>query len=157
VVLEVDDMDEDWSGQEAWSSEYRDGRGRLRRTPGMLLSDVLDGDGMEWLWPGRIPSSSLTILERDPGLGKTLLALDLAARWTTGREMPQTPEGIWTDARYGAGRVVYFSAEDDFSDVIKPRFLAAGAIPRASWPSRPLPRRRLAACASGCPPSATWS
>ena len=33
---------------------------------------------VEWLWPGRIPMGSITVLAGDPGLGKSLLSLDLA-------------------------------------------------------------------------------
>ena len=41
-----------------------------------------------WLWQDRIPRGALTILEGDPGSGKSTLLYDLAARVTTGREMP---------------------------------------------------------------------
>lgn len=37
-----------------------------------------------WLWPGRIPRAAVTLLVGDPGRGKSLLTLDVAARVTTG-------------------------------------------------------------------------
>src|SRR5437016_14472977 len=41
-----------------------------------------------WLWRGRLPVGKLTILDGDPGLGKTLLTLDFCARVTTGKPFP---------------------------------------------------------------------
>lgn len=44
-----------------------------------------------WLWPGRIPMGRLTLLVGDPGLGKTLLAADLAARVSANVPWPDDP------------------------------------------------------------------
>src|SRR5262249_21149083 len=46
--------------------------------PGILLSKV-QAQRVEWLWPARIPLGKLTILDGDPGLGKSVLTLELAA------------------------------------------------------------------------------
>ncbi len=35
---------------------------------------------LQWLWPGRIPLGKLTLFAGDPGLGKSLATLDIAAR-----------------------------------------------------------------------------
>jgi hypothetical protein len=43
---------------------------------------------LRWLWPGRIPLGKLTLLAGDPGLGKTLVALDIIARVTRGLNGP---------------------------------------------------------------------
>jgi len=45
-----------------------------------------------WLWPGRVPSGKLTLVAGDPGLGKSLLALDIAARVTRGLPWPDGEE-----------------------------------------------------------------
>ena len=58
---------------------------------GVLLSDVVE-ESVEWLWQGRIPLGKLTVIEGDPGTGKSALTTDLAARVSTGREMPITKE-----------------------------------------------------------------
>jgi hypothetical protein len=42
-----------------------------------------------WLWRGRIPLGGITLLEGDPGDGKSTVMYDLAARVTTGRSMPR--------------------------------------------------------------------
>ena len=49
--------------------------------PALQLASLADCPGapaekVRWLWPGRIPLGKLTILEGDPGLGKSLLTLD---------------------------------------------------------------------------------
>lgn len=75
---------------------------------------------LRWLWPGRIPSGKLTVVAGDPGLGKSLLTIDLAARVSTGAAFPD-------GAACEQGNVVLLSAEDDECDTIRPRLDAAGA------------------------------
>ncbi len=53
---------------------------------------------VEWLWPGRIPLGKVTLLAGDPGLGKSLLALDLAARVTRALPFPETPTNFASSA-----------------------------------------------------------
>ena len=36
-------------------------------------------EGLNWLWPGRIAVGKLCVIAGDPGLGKSLLSLDIAA------------------------------------------------------------------------------
>jgi archaellum biogenesis ATPase FlaH len=54
---------------------------------GTLLSDV-EPETVHWLWGGRIPLGKLTVLDGDPGEGKSVLMLDIAARVSTGKGMP---------------------------------------------------------------------
>ena len=35
---------------------------------------------LTWLWPGRLALGKLAMLDADPGVGKSLLTLDLCAR-----------------------------------------------------------------------------
>ena len=74
-----------------------------------------------WLWPGRIPRAKITVLDGDPGLGKSTITLDLAARVSSGHRMPYCTE------KCVGGGVILLSAEDDASDTIVPRLKAAGA------------------------------
>ncbi len=83
------------------------------------LTDVVP-ERVSWLWPGRIPLGKVTLLEGDPGLGKSVLTCDLAARLTHGDPMP---DGFAP----AAGGVVILSAEDGLADTIRPRLEAAGA------------------------------
>ena len=88
---------------------------------GILLSDVRP-ERVDWLWTGRIPKGKLTVLDGDPGLGKSAITADLAARISTGQCMPDGSLGE-------EGGVVLCSAEDGLADTIRPRLEAAGGDP----------------------------
>jgi len=77
---------------------------------------------VSWLWNRRIPFGKLTILDGDPGLGKTALALDLAARVSAALPLEDDPEPPWNPSG-----VVLINAEDGLGDTIRPRLEAAGA------------------------------
>jgi hypothetical protein len=85
------------------------------------LDDVLP-ERVCWLWAGRIPRGKLTILDGDPGLGKSTIMIDLAARVSRGLPMPREAESL-----VEPGGVVLLSAEDGLGDTIRPRLDAAGA------------------------------
>ena len=76
---------------------------------------------VEWLWPGWVPLGKLTVLDGDPGLGKSTLLLDLAARVSRDGRMPDGSVGP-------NGATVILSAEDGEEDTIKPRLTAAGGV-----------------------------
>lgn len=77
---------------------------------------------LEWLWPGRIPIGKLTLLAGDPGLGKSFVTLDLAARVSRGDAWPDLPL-----VKQKPGGVVLMNCEDDAGDTIAPRLDKAGA------------------------------
>lgn len=85
------------------------------------LSDV-QPQPVEWLWSHRLALGKLTIFAGDPGLGKSFLSLDIAARLSRGRPWPDAPGIAQAD-----GSVILLSAEDDPADTIRPRLDAAGA------------------------------
>lgn len=85
------------------------------------LTDV-EREQLEWLWPGRIPLGKLTLLAGDPGLGKSFVTLDLAARVSRGASWPDLPL-----FRQSPAGVVLFNAEDDLADTIAPRLDKAEA------------------------------
>ena len=68
-----------------------------------------------WLWPDRFAVGKLSLLAGDPGLGKSFVTLDVAARISTGSQ--------WPDGSGNAplGSVLLMSAEDDLDDTIVPR------------------------------------
>jgi hypothetical protein len=88
---------------------------------GVLLSEIAT-QKLHWLWEKRILLGKLTILDGDPGLGKSLITLDLAARVTTGGAMPDGTPGV-------LGGVVLIALEDGVGDTIKPRLELAGGNP----------------------------
>jgi hypothetical protein len=89
-------------------------------TPWVRVADVR-AQRVAWLWERRIPFGKVTILEGDPGLGKSTLTLEIASRLTRGS--PQEGDrSSWEPAG-----VVLCSAEDDVADTLRPRLEAAGA------------------------------
>lgn len=76
---------------------------------------------IRWAWRDHFALGKLSLIEGDPGDGKSLLTVDLAARWSNGSPMP---DGSTYDGPYV---VILVSAEDDPADTIVPRLLAAGA------------------------------
>ena len=86
------------------------------------LADV-PVEEVHWLWPGRIPLGKVTILDGDPGLGKSSVTLDIAARLTRGQPMP----GSAVESAMAPASVVLMTAEDALGDTIRPRLEAAGA------------------------------
>jgi hypothetical protein len=86
---------------------------------------------VEALWDGRIYRGKLNMLDGDPGCGKTMIALDLAARVTTGRPLPGLSSDSPAAGEHASepGGVAYFTVEDDPGDTIRPRLLAAGGDP----------------------------
>ena len=72
---------------------------------------------------GYIPLGKLTIIDGDPGLGKSLMTLDIAARITTGRPMPDGSES----GLAGPSAVVLLTVEDGLGDTIRPRLDVANA------------------------------
>ncbi len=86
---------------------------------GVLLDDV-EPEQVEWLWERRIPLGKLTVADGDPGIGKSVMTLDLAGRISAGIPLPGS-----TAARTGG--VVLLSAEDGLGDTIRPRLEAVGA------------------------------
>ena len=76
---------------------------------------------IHWLWPGRITQGKVSMIAGNPGLGKSLVTVDMAATVSMG--------GLWPVDRQccEVGNVIILSAEDDPLDTIRPRLEAAGA------------------------------
>ena len=80
----------------------------------------VNAESVQWLWDRRIPIGKLTLLVGDPGQGKSLFTIDLAARMSRGIAFPD-------GAPCRVGDTIFLSAEDDAADTIRPRLDAAGA------------------------------
>jgi hypothetical protein len=57
--------------------------------PQVVKVSQVERKPVEWLWPGWVPLHALTLLDGDPGLGKSTIAADLAARASRGWAMPR--------------------------------------------------------------------
>lgn len=97
------------------------------------LADVA-AERVGWLWAGRLPAGKLVVLDGDPGVAKSTLMLDLAARLTSGTPMPGGDYAIAPSA------VVLLAAEDGLADTIRPRLDAAGADPALVFHFDAVPR-----------------
>lgn len=95
------------------------------------LSDY-EPERVRFLWAGRIPYGKITIIDGDPGDGKSVLTVYIAACVTRGRNFPD-------DAPCEAGGVVMISGEDGLADTIRPRIDAAGGDPAKVLPLAFLP------------------
>ena len=85
------------------------------------MEDVVSKE-VEWLWYPYIPYGKITIIEGDPGEGKTTLVLKLAAALSMGLPLPCDD-----DKEYEPIHIIYQTAEDGIEDTIKPRLEKAGA------------------------------
>jgi hypothetical protein len=87
----------------------------------MITADELEMRGIEWLWPGRFALGKIGLVAGLPDYGKGQIAAFLAAAVTAALELP-CGEGTAPQ-----GHVIWFNAEDDARDTVKPRLVAAGA------------------------------
>ena len=85
----------------------------------MRLSTV-GAKHIRWIWDGHIPFGALTLVIGDPGLGKSQLTLDLAARVTRGTPWPD-------EAPCDVGNVLLLCSEDSIERTVVPRLQASGA------------------------------
>ena len=87
----------------------------------LLPTSEIKPERIGWIWPGVIAIGRLTGLVGHPGLGKSQVAIDVAATVSNGRNWPGGA------ANGEAGDTIILAAEDDAADTIVPRLIAAGA------------------------------
>jgi RecA-family ATPase len=85
----------------------------------ITMSDIV-AEPVNFLWKPYISRGKISIIQGDPGEGKTTMALAVAAALTTGGELP------------GGGdsepvHIIFQTAEDGLADTIKPRLELFGA------------------------------
>ena len=81
----------------------------------------IQSEEIEWLWYPFIPYGKLTIIQGDPGDGKTTLSLNIAAKLSKGESLDEEmkiSEPI---------NIIYQTAEDGLADTVKPRLELADA------------------------------
>jgi hypothetical protein len=132
VDLPPEPLDSAWPVEDPWNGrsvvvdefgvlrDHEEQGRRERETPRSVtvrLADVAE-ERIGWLWPGRLPLGKLVTLDGDPSVGKSTVAVDIAAHVSTGRPWPD-------GAECQRGDVVILSAEDGLADTIRPRLAAA--------------------------------
>jgi hypothetical protein len=117
----------DWNEVLLHNDDLTEGRFRMFKynpvkehtVPMIRMSDV-ELTEVKWLWKPYIPFGKLTILQGNPGEGKTYFAMQLAAACTNRVKLPGMEE-------IDPFNVIYQTAEDGLGDTVKPRLLEAGA------------------------------
>ena len=87
----------------------------------LIKMSEIQSEEIEWLWYPFIPYGKLTIIQGDPGDGKTTLALNIAAKLSKGESLDEEmkiSEPI---------NIIYQTAEDGLADTVKPRLELADA------------------------------
>ncbi len=87
--------------------------------PVIRMSEVVSTN-VEWLWKPYIPFGKVSILQGNPGEGKTYFAMQLAAACTGRKPLPGMDE-------IEPFNMIYQTAEDGLGDTIRPRLEEAGA------------------------------
>jgi len=86
----------------------------------VTVADVA-AEQVTWRWRNRVPNHKLTLLWGDPGVNKSWLTLELAARITRGDALPDD------DPTGEIGNVLILTSEDGVADTIRPRLEALRA------------------------------
>lgn len=87
----------------------------------MIRMSEVQSQEIEWLWYPFIPYGKLTIIQGDPGDGKTTLVLNIAAKLSNGEPLDKNME------IKESINIIYQTAEDGLADTVKPRLELAGA------------------------------
>jgi hypothetical protein len=95
-----------------------------RATLNIVAADEFEMCGVDWLWPGRFALGKIGLIAGLPDMGKGQIAAFLAAVVTAILELP------CNEGTAPQGNVIWFNAEDDARDTVKPRLIAAGADPK---------------------------
>ena len=86
----------------------------------LIQMSEVTAEEVRWLWCPYIPLGKLTIIQGDPGEGKTTFSLAVIAALTKGKALPEREAAMPMN-------VIYQTAEDGLADTIRPRLDALGA------------------------------
>lgn len=86
----------------------------------LISASEVEVKEVQWLWYPYIPYGKITLLQGDPGDGKSSFVLALCALLTSGSPLPFQPRG------QPPANVIYQTTEDDAADTVVPRFIRAG-------------------------------
>jgi len=92
----------------------------------------IDPESLLWLWYERIPLGKISLLVGNPGIGKSVLSMYIAAQVSRGAEWPDQPcirEGTFDEeiGDYVGDGVIILTTEDDLNDTVRVRLEAADA------------------------------
>jgi archaellum biogenesis ATPase FlaH len=93
----------------------------LKKELKLIQMSQVEVEKIQWVWYPYIPYGKITVVQGDPGEGKTTFVLALIALLTKGESLPEEETGAEPI------NVIYQTAEDGLADTIKPRLLSVGA------------------------------
>lgn len=101
---------------------------KIKSSLKLINMETVEVEKVEWLLYPFIPYGKVTIIQGDPGEGKTTMVLQITAKLTKGEAiLPDRFEDETQEQKTEPVNVIYQTAEDGLGDTIKPRLLAAGA------------------------------
>ena len=130
TVIRLTPREKDWNEVLKQKDKLPDGKYISRRimlrgesekkaVPMIRMSEVQQTE-VEWFWHPYIPFGKLTIIQGNPGEGKTFFAMQLAAACTNRKFLPQMEP-------FEPFNMIFQTAEDGLGDKVKPRLLSAEA------------------------------
>jgi len=87
----------------------------------LIRMNEVEATAINWLWYPYIPYGKITVIQGDPGDGKTTVVLAIAAAVTMGLPLPESKTAAEPMT------VIFQTAEDGLSDTVKPRLVQSGA------------------------------
>lgn len=130
TVIRLIPCDKDWNEVLKQKDKLTDGKyisqtvalrdkPEKKAVPMIRMSEVQQTE-VDWLWYPYIPFGKLTIIQGNPGEGKTFFAMQLAAACTNRKFLPQMEP-------FEPFNMIFQTAEDGLGDTVKPRLLSAEA------------------------------
>lgn len=130
MVIRLIPCDKDWNEVLKQKDKLADGKyisqmvtlrekPEKKAVPMIRMSEVQQTE-VDWLWYPYIPFGKLTIIQGNPGEGKTFFAMQLAAACTNRKFLPQMEP-------FEPFNMIFQTAEDGLGDTVKPRLLSAEA------------------------------
>jgi len=87
----------------------------------LIRMNEVEATAIDWLWYPYIPYGKITVVQGDPGDGKTTVVLAIAAAVTTGAALPENKTAAEPMS------IIFQTAEDGLADTVKPRLVQSGA------------------------------
>ncbi len=102
---------------------------QVAKSISLINLDDVEEEDIDWLWEGRIPYGKVSLLDGEPGLGKSTLTIHIASRLSLGLAISDNPFA----KPYEPIPSLFVSAEDDLADTVRPRVKAAGGNAKLIW------------------------
>ena len=98
-VFDFDDLSDDGIDRLIDRSWMKDDRKPQRKPNKPVVTNMTDvtAKELQWLWPERIPLGKVSLFSGDPGLGKSIVTLDIAARVSRGMPWPEVVDEVAND------------------------------------------------------------